>query len=67
MSQSLRCRLGIHRWTRYGKPGASDAHTACRRCGKHHRVWGRGAARDFLYSGMDDETQQQSKRVYLDE
>jgi hypothetical protein len=65
MTQSLRCRVGIHRWTRYGKPGASDAHTKCRRCGKHHGSWGLNAAQDLYRSGMDDEAQQ-SKRVFLD-
>ena len=44
MSESLRCRLGIHRWTRYGKPLADDAYTACRRCGKHRSLWGPEAA-----------------------
>jgi Prophage protein (DUF1660) len=66
MTRSLRCRLGVHRWTRYGKPGTSGAHTKCRRCGKRRGSWGRAAAHDFYRSGMDDEAQD-SNRVFLGE
>ena len=55
MSQSLWCKVGIHRWTRYGKPQADDAYWACRRCGKHRRLlWDPDAAHEVLHTGMDD-------------
>ena len=64
MSQSLRCKVGIHRWTRYGKPLSDNEYTACRRCGKRRSLWGPDAAHDLLHSGMDDQTKKQSKRVH---
>ena len=65
MSESLRCRLGIHRWTRYGKPQADDGYWACRRCGKHRSVWGPDAAYDVLHTGMDEQTKKPSKHLKI--
>ena len=66
MSKTLWCKVGIHRWTRYGKPQADDAYWACRRCGKHRSLlWDPDAAHEVLHTGMDDQTKKPSKRLKI--
>ena len=73
MSQSLWCRVGIHRWTLYGKPQGDNSYTACRRCGKRRSPWGPptggrfapgpNAATTYRWGMGNDQTKKKSKRV----